>query len=264
MLRYAANVTMMWSDVKDPYESFRRAAAQGFSAVERVFIHDLDVNETHSVLSDLGLDLVLFDPYPGDWAAGYRGLLCVPGMEGELIESAKAAAEHAHVLGVDQMNVLAGVLREGQTPQDAYATLISGVEAILTQVDLGEVTVLLESVCGDVPGWEGSVLDTVELAAHAVREVDDPRVRLQFDAYHAGRAGVDPMKAWERHRDISRHVQIADHPGRHQPGTGALPIVALLDRLEEEGYAGYVGLEYIPKGTIEEALAWLPTEARAS
>jgi hydroxypyruvate isomerase len=260
MPRYAANLTMMWNDVPSPEERFRLAATAGFSAVERVFVYDLDVPATARLLDDLGLQLVLFDPYPGVWADGDRGLLSVAGREDELMESVRAAIEHAHVLGVHQTNVLAGVVPPDGDRQVAYDTARRNLQVILDEIDLGGVVILLESVCDDI--WPGSFLDTVDLAAQMLREFDDPRLRLQFDAYHVARAGLEPLAALDRHIDLTNHVQIADHPGRHQPGTGGLPLEEFLARLDGFGYTGHVGLEYLPKGTTEESLSWLPVGAR--
>src|SRR5271154_1792125 len=162
MPKYAANITMMWTDIEDPFDRLRAASGAGFSAVERVFVDDIDVVEMHKVLDDLGLQLVLFDPYPGKWDEGDRGMLCIPDRHDEMIETVKAAVEHAHTLGTPQTNVLAGVLQPGQTRADAYDAARRGLERVLEDVDLGGTTILLESVCDDI--WNGSLLDTVELA----------------------------------------------------------------------------------------------------
>ena len=262
MPRYAANLTMMWLDVEQPQAKFEAAAAAGFTAVERAFIDDLDVGSLKQWLDDFGLQLVLFDPFPGDWEAGDRGMLCIDGREEELLGTVRQAVERAHVLGTNLTNVLAGVVEPGANRGVAYDVARRNLHLVLDTVDLGDVTILLESVCDQI--WKGSFLDTVELAAHMVREFDDPRVRLQFDAYQNSRAGIDPLKSLERHVDVTAHVQIADNPGRHQPGSGTLPISKFLERLDELGYVGHVGLEYIPTGNTEESLdEWLPREARA-
>jgi hydroxypyruvate isomerase len=265
MPRYAANLTMFWAEVEDPYERFRLAADAGFGAVERVWVYDLDVPKTKAVLDELGLELVLFDPYPGDWAKGERGLLCVPGREAEILDSVKQAVEHAQILGTKLSNLLAGVVG-GVVGEDgdrdrAYATARTNLELVLDSVDLGDLTLLLESVCDSM--WNGSFLADVDIAARLVREIDDPRLRLQFDAWHVAKAGLDPHEALERHFDITRHIQVADNPGRHEPGTGELDLFTLLDRIDELGYSGHVGLEYVPKPSTEASLEWLPRDARA-
>jgi hydroxypyruvate isomerase len=252
---------MLWGELENPVDRFRAAASAGFSAVERVWVYDLDVRATKVQLDDLGLQLVLFDPYPGDWMAGERGLLCIPGREADLLSSVRDAVDDAQVLGTRLTNVLAGVLPTDADRMDAHDTARRNLDLLLDSIDFGDVTVLLESVCGQM--WPGSYLDTVDVAAHLVREVDDPRVRLQFDAWHVAKAGLDPHAALERHHDITAHVQVADNPGRHQPGTGQLGVDRLLARLDELDYTGYVGLEYVPKGSTEESLAWLPVDVRS-
>jgi hydroxypyruvate isomerase len=112
----------------------------------------------------------------------------------------------------------------------------------------------------DIPGY---FADTVDRAAALVRAVDRPNVRLQLDQYHVGMMAGDPVDAIRRYQDIVEHVQIADVPGRHEPGTGEQPITEFLSELDHLGYAGAVGLEYRPSASTDAALAWLPRGQRA-
>ena len=259
MPRYSANLTMLWPELRDPYARFRVAAKAGFTRVERLFVHDLDPGRVQALLGELGLSLVLFDPYPGDWAGGERGLLALPGREGELRESVLAAIETAARLGNRLLNVLAGVVPEEQQAT-AQEVAIENLGALAPAADAAGVVLLVEPInVIDMPGYAFS---SVPGAAEVVRAVDHPAVRLQFDAYHAARSGGDMLQLLRREFDLVRHVQIADLPGRHQPGTGALPIEEFLSLLDTLGYQGAVGLEYIPLGTTDDALAWLPREQR--
>jgi hydroxypyruvate isomerase len=260
MPKYAANLTMLWPELGDPYARFAAAAAAGFTRVERLFLHDLDPERVRGLLADLGLSLVLFDPYPGDWQAGERGLLALPGREPECRESVLAALDTAGRLGTGHLNVLAGVIPPGADPGRCLETAAANLAGLAPVAEAAGVTLLLEAINPyDMPGY---ALPTIGDAAALVRAVSHPAVALQFDAYHVGRTGGDLFREIEATFGLVRHVQVADVPGRHQPGTGALPLAGFLARLDELGYTGAVGLEYLPEGPTDQALAWLPVAQR--
>src|SRR6266850_956762 len=215
MPRFAANLTMLWPEL-DVYDKFRAAAEAGFRRVEILFVHALDPARVERELREHRLELVLFDPAPGDWAKGERGLLSLPGRE-----------------------------------QEFLATLL---------VQAAGLTLLVEAINSiDMPGY---FADTVEKAAALVEAAGSTAVRLQLDQYHVGMAGADARAALRRYAPLVAHVQIADVPGRNQPGTGSQPIREFLEDLDRIGYRESVGLEYRPRGRMDEALAWLPRPAR--
>lgn len=259
MPSYAANLSMLWPELADPYARFRAAAEAGFTRVERLFVHDLDPDRVEDLLGELGLRLVLFDPYPGDWAGGERGLLAVPGREGELRESVLSAIETARRLGTRMLNVLSGIVRpDGRA--EARETAVENLRAVAPAARAAGITLLVEPINHhDMPGF---AVPSVPAAVEVIRAVADPVVRLQFDAYHAARAGGDLLALLAEHFDLVAHVQIADVPGRHQPGTGSLDLGGFLSRLDELGYRGVAGLEFVPQGTTEQALEWLPAALR--
>jgi hydroxypyruvate isomerase len=253
MPRLAANLTMLWTEL-DPYDRFRAAAAAGFREVEMLFPHELDPTRLEVLLSQLGLQMVLFDPAAGDWAAGERGLMCLPGREAEFISTVQAALGLAHQLGTTKINILAGV---APTSVPVEVTMRTAMENLRRAADLaGEssIDVLVENINKtDVPGY---LINTAEKAAEIVATLGVPNVRLQLDQYHATMAGEDAVDFLHHHFSQISHVQIADVPGRHQPGTGQAPIARFLDELGRGGYAGWVGLEYRPLGSTEESLVW--------
>jgi hydroxypyruvate isomerase len=258
MPRYSANLTLLWPELP-ALERFQAAARAGFSRVEILFVHDLDPAAVERALRDHGLQLVLFDPRPGDWAAGERGLLSLPGREAELLDSVREAIAAAARFGTRKLNVLAGIPR-GVAREQAFETAASNLRAAAPLASAANLTLLVEAINNvDMPGY---FLREPDEAAALVRAVDLPNVKLQLDQYHAGMAGKDAREAFQRHRALIEHVQIADVPGRHQPGTGAQPIAALLNDLDAAGYAGCVGLEYKPLGETESSLSWLPRGQR--
>jgi len=258
--RYAANLSMLWPEL-DVYDRFGAAAAAGFSRVEILFVHALDHGRLANLLNEHALELVLFDPAPGNWDAGERGTLSLPGREEEFQRSIRDALEAARVLGTRRLNAIAGVLPAGVTREDAEQTAVGNLRQAAPLAEQAGVMLLVENInTTDMPGY---VADTVERAAAIVQAVDRPNVRLQLDQYHVGMMGGDARAALRTYRDLVEHVQIADVPGRHEPGTGQQPIPEFLADLDALGYAGAVGLEYRPSATTDAALAWLPRDQRA-
>jgi len=259
MPRFAANLTMLWQELP-VLERFRAAAQAGFRRVEILFVHELDAAEVERTLRELGLELVLFDPRPGDWSKGERGLLSLPGREAEFLETVREAIRAAQRFGTRRLNALAGIPPPGVSREDARRTAISNLRAAAPLVAAAGITLLVEAINTiDMPGYFAS---TAGIAADLVASADSPHVRLQLDQYHVGMMGEDVRAVLRRHFALVAHVQIADVPGRHQPGTGHQPIGAFLSDLDEQGYPGSVGLEYRPQGSTEESLHWLPRGAR--
>lgn len=259
MPNFAANLSMLWPEL-DVYDRFKAAADAGFSRVEILFVHALDHDRIARLLKEHQLELVLFDPFPGDWDGGERGLLSLPGREAEFAKSIADALPVAKRFGTRRLNALAGVLPAGVSREAAERTAIANLRRAAPLARESDVLLLVENInTTDMPGY---FADTAERAAALVQAVDRPNVRLQLDQYHVGMMGDDPRAAWQRHRDLVEHVQIADVPGRHEPGTGQQPIREFLADLDAAGYTGAVGLEYRPSATTDAALAWLPSDQR--
>jgi hydroxypyruvate isomerase len=259
MPRFAANLSMLWPEL-DVYDRFRAAAEAGFSRVEILFVHALDRDRVARLLAEHRLELVLFDPYPGNWDAGERGLLSLPGREGEFAESIAQALEAARLFGTRRLNAIAGVLPPGISRAAAEETALENLRRAAPLAEAAGVLLLVENInTVDMPGY---FADTAERAAGLVQAVDRPGVRLQLDQYHVGMMGGDPRAAFKQHRALIEHVQIADVPGRHEPGTGQQPIREFLRDLDDLGYTGAVGLEYRPNTSTAAALEWLPPDQR--
>ena len=259
MPKYAANLTMLWPEL-DVYDRFGAAAQAGFRKVEILFVHALDRARIRRLLDEHRLELVLFDPYPGNWDAGERGLLCLPGRESEFLDSIRDALETARKLGTRRLNAIAGVVPSGVSRDEAERTAIENLKSAAPLADAAGALLLVENInTTDMPGY---VADTPERAASLVRAANHPAVRLQLDQYHVGMMRGDARQALREYRNLIEHVQIADVPGRHEPGTGQQPIREFLADLDAVGYQGAVGLEYRPSGSTEAALDWLPADQR--
>jgi hydroxypyruvate isomerase len=259
MPKFAANLSMLWPEL-DVYDRFPAAAEAGFSRVEILFVHMLDLNRIQQLLNDNHLELLLFDPAPGDWEAGERGLACNPGRESEFQRSIDEALETAGRLGVHRLNVLTGIPGPEVSPEAAHAKLVENFGWAAPRAESARVKLLVENInTTDFPGY---YISSVERAARLVKDVDQSNARVQLDQYHVGMTGGDARAVLREYLELVEHVQIADVPGRHQPGTGQQPIRAFLADLDALGYTGAVGLEYRPDGPTPGALEWLPKSQR--
>ena len=258
-LRYSANLTMLWAD-RPPLERFAAAAASGFSSVEMLFPQDLPSPDLEAALEENSLSMALFDFNAGDWSAGERGIAAHPGRISEFRDRATADLELAVRLGTTTMTILAGVRPPGTRPEACDEALVGNVAYVADLAAPHGITVTLEAINNhDIPGFH---VRTISQAAALIAEVSRPSAKLQLDQYHVSREGEDPVAVLERHFERVGHVQIADSPGRHEPGTGSAPVRPFLERLDQLGYRGRVGLEYIPSGDTDQSLAWLARSAR--
>jgi hydroxypyruvate isomerase len=257
--RFAANLSMLWPEL-DVYDRFGAAAAAGFSRVEILFVHNLDLGRVETLLREHGLELVLFDPAPGNLDAGERGLLSVPGREAEFLQTIQDAVQAATAFGTRRLNAIAGIPPAGVSRAQALQTAVSNLRSAAPIAEQAGVALLVENInTTDMPGY---FADTPARAAEIVTAVNRSNVRLQLDQYHVGMVGGDARQALREYLPLVEHVQIADVPGRHEPGTGQQPIAEFLEDLDALGYARVVGLEYRPSGATDAALEWLPRDKR--
>jgi hydroxypyruvate isomerase len=254
MPEFAANLTFLWTEL--PFlERFDAAGAAGFSSVEYMFPYEHPAADLRGRLDDSGLEQVLFNLPAGDWAAGDRGIAADPGRVDEFRAGVEAALVYADELDVEQLNCLAGLQLDGVSPADQWDTLLGNLRHAARRLRSAGRRLLVEPVnTFDVPGF---LLPTTDVALRLIDEVGEPNVLLQFDAYHVQRMEGDPAGRLEPLLDRVGHVQIADHPGRHQPGTGEIDFAALFELLDDGGYEGAVGLEYVPMPDTAGSLGWL-------
>ncbi|MGH8952706.1 MAG: hydroxypyruvate isomerase family protein [Acidimicrobiia bacterium] len=250
---------MLWAD-RPPLDRFDAAAAAGFTHVEMLFPQTLPGEQLKEKLQSKGLQMALFDFYAGDWEAGERGLAALPDRIEEFRTHWTTDLELASRLGTRTMTVLAGIRPLGADPLALDQILIDNLRALAELAVPMGITLALEAINNtDVPGFH---VRTVGHAATVVEAVGMGNVGIQLDQYHVAREYEDPIAHLEAHLERIAHVQIADSPGRHEPGTGTAPIKRFLDRLDELGYQGRVGLEYVPSGDTDASLSWLSRAAR--
>ena len=253
MPNFAANLTMTFNEV-DFLDRFSAAASAGFRGVEYLFPYDYEPSQLAGKLEQHGLKQVLHNLPAGDWAAGERGIACHPDRVGEFQEGVGKAIEYATALNCPQVNCLAGIAPEGVAPEDADATLVNNLAFAAEQLKGAGITLLIEPINTiDIPGF---VLNYPEQARDLIERVGSDNLFLQHDLYHMQIMQGDLARNIERNQDIIRHVQIADNPGRHEPGTGEINYGYLFNYLDDLGYDGWIGCEYVPATTTNEGLSW--------
>ena len=259
-MRFSANVSILFKEV--PFlERFGRAAATGFSTVEFWWPSDEDPDAVEKAVKDANLQVALMNFDAGDMAAGDRGLAGDPEREGRFRENVPVALELARSLGCRRMNVLVGHALAGMKRDEQLAIAQRNVGFAADEARKVGVEVLVEAVNTFENG--PYLLRTTEGAVRFVRGVGRGNVKVQHDLYHMQRMEGNLVANLREHVGLIGHVQIADSPGRGEPGTGEIRYPYVLAALEELGYDGYVGLEYNPTTeTTEESLGWLPEELR--
>jgi hydroxypyruvate isomerase len=254
MPRFAANLSMLYPQY-DFLDRFAAAAADGFKAVEFLFPYDYSPQQLKQRLNDNGLVQALFNAPPGDWAAGERGTVSLPGRESEFREGFDRALEYAAVLGNDRIHVMAGLLPDESLRARHHAVYLENLRHATAQAAKVGVTVLLEPINPrDMPGFFLSRQDQ----AHALcAEVGASNLKVQFDCYHCQIVEGDLSSKLRRDFAGIGHIQIAGVPDRHEPDMGELNYPNLFKLIDELGYTGWIGCEYRPKGDTSQGLAWM-------
>jgi len=231
------------------------ARAAGFDAVEAWWPPADDPGEWIAAVRAAGVRAVLVNADGGDLAAGERGFCNIPGRGDEAVRAAIAAATLVRACGGEVVNLLVGRIDEGRPVREQLDIAIGVVREAADEVGRLGARIVVEHLNDrDVAG---PLLPTPAAAAAFVTEVRHDRVRVLLDAYHSARAGIDPIEAVAASGPLIGHAQFADYPGRGAPGTGELDLDAFIARLAELGYAGHVGLEFLPAGPTAPALEGL-------
>jgi hydroxypyruvate isomerase len=254
MPKFAANLSMLFTEL--PFlERFAAARAAGFRAVEYLFPYEFPKEELAARLRGEGLKQVLHNLPAGDWAAGERGIACHPGRVDEFRAGVDRAILYANALDCGQLNCLAGKLPAGVTREQAHATLVANLRYAAERLREVGIRLLVEPINGfDIPGF---FLTRTEQAIAIIEEVGGDNLLLQYDVYHAQRMEGELAATLQRHLANIGHIQVADNPGRNEPGTGEIHFAFLLRHLDALGWKGYVGCEYRPRTNTLDGLGWM-------
>jgi len=253
MPKFAANLTMLFNEV-DFLERFEKAASAGFEAVEFLFPYDYSAEDLRKRLDDNKLKLVLHNLPAGDWAAGERGIACHPDRVNEFRDGVAKAIGYAKALGVGQLNCLAGKLPATVSPEQAHKTFVENLRFAAAELKKVGLRLLMEPInTYDIPGF---FLNRTEQALAIQKEVGADNLFIQYDIYHAQRMEGELAANIKNHLDKIGHLQLADNPGRNEPGTGEINYSFLFKWIDSVGYQGWIGCEYKPKTTTEAGLGW--------
>lgn len=254
MPKFSANITMLFTEV--PFEDrFKETGAAGFKFVEYLFPYDYEAGDLVDRLKSNGLTQVLFNLPAGDWAGGDRGIAGNPHRVDEFREGVDEALKYAKALDVDRINCLVGKEIEGVSLTEQWKTMVENIAYAADKLASDGRTLVIEPInTFDIPGF---LLNTTQDALKIVNEVKAENLKIQYDVYHMQKMEGNLVATLESHLDHIGHIQIADNPGRHQPGTGEINYPFVLNALDRIGYQGYVGLEYVPDPDTTASLSWV-------
>ena len=253
MPKFAANLTMLFTEL--PFmQRFEAAAKAGFKAVEYLFPYPFDKKELVPALRANGLQQVLHNLPAGDWDKGERGIACHPDRTGEFREGIALAIDYATALGCTQLNCLVGKVPAGVSTDAAHKTVVENLRLAARELEAAGLRLLIEPInTFDIPGF---YLNRTDQALALIDEVGSPNLRVQYDIYHAQRMEGELGNTLTKQLARIGHIQLADNPGRGEPGTGEINYPWLFQHIDALGYDGWIGCEYKPRATTIEGLGW--------
>ena len=261
MPRFAANLSMMYPEHAF-LDRFAAAARDGFRAVEFLFPYDFPAATIAQALHDNGLQQVLFNAPPGDFAGGERGIASLAGREEEFKSGFARALDYAAALACPRVHVMAGLVPAGADRAAMRRLYVGHLAWAAERAASVGVDVLIEPInTRDIPGY---FLNRQDEAHAVVSEVNAANLKVQMDLYHCQIVEGDVAVKLRRYVPTGRvgHIQIASVPERHEPDSGELNYPYLFALLDELGYGGWIGCEYRPRkglqaGGTSAGLAWL-------
>ena len=254
MLFFAANISMLFTEF-DFLERFAQASKAGFVAVEIQFPYQYGSAVLAEQLGRHQLSQVLLNLPAGDWSTGDRGIACLPDRIGEFQDGVGRAIEYATALECPRVNCLAGVARAGANRSKLHDTFVDNLRFAAHELKQHGIALMVEPLNSrDHPGF---FIRDSRHAAEIIEEVGSDNLHLQFDVYHSHIMDDHVVSALHQNMSHIAHVQIADDPGRHEPGTGSIDFKGVFQVLERAGYKGWIGCEYVPSTTTAESFSWL-------
>ncbi|ALK97205.1 hydroxypyruvate isomerase [Massilia sp. WF1] len=253
MPRFAANLTMLFNEL--PFlDRFEAASNAGFRGVEYLFPYAFEAAALAERLDRHGLVQVLHNLPAGDWDKGERGIACHPGRAGEFQDGVGRAIDYARQLGCRQLNCLVGIAPAGADPERVRRTVVDNLRFASGKLKEAGIRLLVEPVnTFDIPGfWLNRTAQAIAL----IEEVDSDNLWLQYDIYHAQRMEGEIGNTIAKHLARIAHIQLADNPGRNEPGTGEINFPWLFRHIDRLGYDGWIGCEYKPAAGTAAGLAW--------
>jgi hydroxypyruvate isomerase len=250
---FSANLSMLFGE-HDFLDRFDAAAKAGFTGVEYVAPYDHAPDVVAARLKKNNLTQVLFNLPPGDWGKGERGIAVLPDRVDEFRKGVDTAITYAKALGCKQVNCLAGIAPAGVDRAALETVFVENLKYAAPKLKAAGVKLLIEAINTiDIPGF---FLNTTKQALDIIEKVGSDNLFVQYDIYHMQIMEGDLARTIEKNLSRIAHVQLADNPGRHEPGTGEINYPFLYDHLDRIGYTGWVGAEYKPNSGTVEGLGW--------
>ena len=260
MPRFAANLTMMFTEV-DFLDRFEAAAKAGFKGVEYLFPYDFDAADLKTRLDQFGLTQVLHNLPAGDWAGGERGIACLPDRMEEFKAGVDKAIAYATTLGCKQVNCLVGLTPAGVDADVVRKCVVDNLAFAAGKLKDAGIKLVIEAInTRDIPGF---YLCGTQQALDLIAETGSDNIAVQYDIYHMQIMEGDLAPSMEKHLASIDHIQLADNPGRNEPGTGEINYPFLFSHLDKIGYDGWIGCEYKPASTTVEGLGWADAYLKA-
>lgn len=250
---YSAHLGYMFTEYTLE-ERFAAAARAGFSHIEHPGPYALPATQVRDLCTEHKLTFVQMALPVGDAARGEKGLAALSGRQADFRASVATGLDYAQAAGSRYVHVMSGVVSDAAEHDAAWATYIDNLRFVCAEAAHRGMTLLIEPI--GVATLADYFIDHPDKALRALEEVEAPNLKLLFDAFHATNASVDAHTFVKQHVDKIAHVHIADHPGRHEPGTGAFDFRQFFSILRDVDYRGCVGLEYIPAFQTESGLHW--------
>ena len=253
MPRFAANLTMLFTEL--PFmERFEAAAKAGFKAVEYRFPYAYDKKELTAALRANKLQQVLHNLPAGNWDGGERGIGCHPDRVSEFREGVGMAIDYASALGCPKLNCLLGKLPQGVSAAEGHKVAVENLRFAAKELESAGIRLLIEPINHfDIPGF---FLTRTDQALALIEEVGSTNLLLQYDIYHAQRMEGELGATITKNMAKIGHIQLADNPGRGEPGTGEINYAWLFKHIDAAGYTGWIGCEYKPKSDTVNGLGW--------
>jgi len=253
MVNLAANLSMMFNEV-DFMSRFKEASNLKFKAVEYLFPYDFPKDNILNELKENNLNQILFDLPAGDWEAGDRGIATDPSRVNEFKDGVELAIEFANIINPKNLTCLVGKKPSSVSDVQAKDTLVENLLFAAKELDSSDFKLLVEPInTVDIPGYW---LCKTNQALDIINEVNHPNLNLQYDIYHMQIMEGNVINTIKNNLKIIGHMQLADNPGRHEPGTGELNYPVIFEEINSMGYEGWIGCEYVPLENTVTGLNW--------
>ncbi len=253
MPNFAANLSWLFTEL-DFLDRFKAAKEAGFNAVECLSPYEHHRFDIAAKLKEHDLQQVLFNMALGDWDKGERGIAILPERREDFKESLAMAMAYADTLDCKKIHCMAGIIPDECDLFELEATYVSNLRYAAEEAASAGITLLIEPINSiDVPGY---YLNYTEQASSVIEKVGADNLAIQFDVYHVQKTQGDIANTFKTYQNQIGHIQIADNPGRNEPGSGEINFDFLFQYFDELGYNGHISAEYTPKTTTQAGLDW--------